>query len=48
MTPSDWDTHWYRIREDYTNVGFDERVAGELADVDTVEQFGPRPTEEGT
>lgn len=45
MTGEAWDSHWFRIREDYINVGFDERVAGDLADVDTVEQFGPRPRE---
>lgn len=48
MTPEVWDIHWHRIREDYRNVGFDDRAAGELADVDTVTEFGPRPTEETT
>lgn len=45
MTTEDWDTHWYRIREDYRVIGFDDRAAEELADHDTVEQFGPRPQE---
>jgi hypothetical protein len=42
---TDWDTHWFRIREDYVNTGFDDRAAGELADQSTAEQFGPRPQE---
>lgn len=45
MTPGEWDVHWLRIREDYTNTGLDERSAGELADVDTVTEFGQRPQE---
>ncbi len=45
MTAEEWDTHWYRIKEDAIYEGADEEVAERIADRETAEQFGPRPEE---
>lgn len=46
MTPDEWDEHWYRIREDHLDHGVPKPVAGQRADKETAEQFGPRPPEQ--
>lgn len=46
MTPEQWDTHWDRIRRDAVNAGSLPTEAEAIADTETAEQFGPRPTEE--
>lgn len=43
ITVDQWDQHYYRIREDAINAGIDERAAADLAERETVEQFGPHP-----
>lgn len=45
LTPEEWDQHWFRIREGHLNDGHDERAATAMADLDTADQFGPRPQE---
>jgi hypothetical protein len=44
-TAEEWNTHWYRIKEDALTSGMDERAAGAVADQETAEQFGPGPEE---
>lgn len=41
MTPDQWDTHWYRIRNSLLDDGYSDAAA--MADQETTEQFGPRP-----
>lgn len=43
MTGEEWDTHWYRIYSEATPVGMTDAEAAEVADRETVEQFGSRP-----
>lgn len=45
MTAEEWDTHWYRIKEDALLDTADERAAEAVADHETTEQFGARPEE---
>lgn len=42
----DWDVHWFRIYEDALIDGIGEQWAGEIADQETEQEFGPRPEEE--
>ena len=46
MTPEEWDVHWNRIRGQNVADGALPVEAAAMADVETVEQFGPRPSEE--
>jgi hypothetical protein len=46
ITPEQWDTHWHRIREQALTEGAQPTEAEAIADTETIEQFGPRPTEE--
>lgn len=46
VTPEDWDTHWYRIRNQALMDGREPIEAEVLADVETAEQFGARPGQE--
>lgn len=43
MTGEEWDTHWYRIRDDHARDGGLPVEAAARAEVETTEQFGPRP-----
>lgn len=48
MTAEKWDEHWYRIRNQALMDGAEPVEAEVLADVETQQQFGPRPQEEET
>lgn len=48
MNPEQWDTHWYRIRDQLDETGLQPTEAAAMADVQCAEQFGPRPTQETT
>lgn len=43
MTAEIWDSHWYRIRNSLLADGYGD--AAEMADLETVKEFGPRPPE---
>lgn len=45
MTAEEWDTRWHQIRVDAQDLGVGWSSSCETADRETVEQFGPRPTE---
>lgn len=45
MTGEEWDVHWNRIREQHVAGGALPVEAAARADVETAEQFGPRPEE---
>lgn len=45
MTPGQWDTHWYRIHEQALTEGALPTEAEAIADTETAEQFGARPSE---
>lgn len=45
MTAEEWDVHWNQIRDDALAEGALPTEAEALANVETVEQFGPRPKE---
>lgn len=45
MTAEEWDTHWHRIYNQWRNDGVSPDKAYAGVDRETVEQFGPRPTE---
>jgi hypothetical protein len=44
ITAEDWDVHWHRIYTDACADGVPDYAAGELADRETAEQFGIRPS----
>jgi len=48
ITTEQWDTHWEQIRQDAVNAGALPTEAEAIADTETAEQFGPRPTEEAS
>lgn len=45
-TAEQWDTHWYRIKEDFMDDGHDEGAAAALADEQTALEFGPCPAKD--
>jgi hypothetical protein len=45
MTFEQWDSHWYRIREQLREAGMQPVEACAMADTQCTEQFGPRPEE---
>lgn len=46
MTSEQWDIHWHRIRGQALADGAQPVEAEAVADTETSEQFGPRPSEE--
>lgn len=45
MTAEEWDSHWYRIRGQLLDDGALPAEAAALADIQTRDEFGPRPEE---